>query len=173
MVVIRGERVVLRPFRPEELDQWHRARMASADDRTRFPVGPPDPERLRERVERSGELREGELDLAVEVDGRLIGEIGTYAEPGWTMLPGLFFLSTARFRPEDRVLCRVTDLGAVSRRPGLWIHGTEPRRWLRRYSSSHTPVRSDSSFARATRSRWSGGPSRGKWCGSATSSSDV
>jgi hypothetical protein len=44
MVVIRGERVVLRPFRPEEADQWHRARMASADDRAQFPVGPPDPE---------------------------------------------------------------------------------------------------------------------------------
>ena len=36
MVVIRGERVVLRPFRPEEGDEWHRARMASADDRTQF-----------------------------------------------------------------------------------------------------------------------------------------
>jgi RimJ/RimL family protein N-acetyltransferase len=102
MVVIRGERVVLRPFRPDELDQWHTARMASADDRTQFPVGPPDPGRLRERVERLGELRDGSLDLAIEVDGRLIGEIGTYAEPGRTMLPGLFFLSIALFRPEDR-----------------------------------------------------------------------
>ena len=102
MVVIRGERVVLRPFRPEEADQWHRARMASADDRTQFPVGPPDPDRLRERVERSGELREGDLDLAIEVDGRLVGEMRTYAEPGRTMWPGLFFLSIALFRPEDR-----------------------------------------------------------------------
>jgi len=102
MVVIRGEQVVLRPFRPDEADEWHHARMASADDRTQFPVGPPDPERLRERAERSGELREGDLDLAVEVDGRLIGEIGTYAEPGRTMWPGLFFLSIALFRPEDR-----------------------------------------------------------------------
>ena len=66
------------------------------------PRGPPDPNRLRERVERSGELREADLDLAVEVDGRLIGEIGTYAEPGRTMWPGLFFLSIALFRPEDR-----------------------------------------------------------------------
>jgi len=32
--------------------------MASADDRTQLPVGPPDPERLRQRVERSGELRQ-------------------------------------------------------------------------------------------------------------------
>ena len=102
MVVIRGERVVLRPFRPEEADRWHRARMASADDRTQFPVGPPDPDRLRERVERSGELHDGALDLAIEVDGRLIGEIGTYAEPGRTLWPGLFFLSIALFRPEDR-----------------------------------------------------------------------
>ena len=102
MVVIRGERVVLRPFRPEELDEWYRARMASADDRTQFPVGAPDRERLRGRVERSGELRDGSLDLAIEVDGRMIGEIGTYAEPGRTMLPGLFFLSIALFRAEDR-----------------------------------------------------------------------
>jgi RimJ/RimL family protein N-acetyltransferase len=91
MVVTRGERVVLRPFRSEEADEWHRARMASAGDRTQFPVGPPDPDRLRERVERSAELREGGLDLAIEVDGRLIGEIGTYAEPGRTMWPGLYF----------------------------------------------------------------------------------
>ena len=102
MAVIRGERVVLRPFRPQEADQWHRARLAGANDRTQFPVGPPDPDRLRERVERSGELREGCLDLAIEVDGRLIGEIGTYAEPGRTMWLGLFFLSIALFRPEDR-----------------------------------------------------------------------
>src|SRR6266550_4160520 len=102
MLVIRGERVVLRPFRPEEADKWHRARMASADDRTQFPRGPPDPDRLRERIERSGELGDGDLDLAIEVDGRLIGEIGTYAEPGRTMVPGLFFLSIALFRPEDR-----------------------------------------------------------------------
>ncbi len=102
MVVIRGERVVLRPFRPEEADEWHRARMADAEDRTLFPVGPPDSDRLRERVERSGELRDGDLDLAIEVDGRLIGEIGTYAEPGRTMWPGLFFLSIALFRLEDR-----------------------------------------------------------------------
>ena len=46
MLVIRGERVVLRPFRQEEANEWHRARMASADDRTQFPVGPPDPDRL-------------------------------------------------------------------------------------------------------------------------------
>jgi hypothetical protein len=102
MVVIWGERVVLRPFRQEEADPWHLARMASADDRTQFPVGPPDPDRLRERVERSGELRDGSLDLAIEVDRQLIGEIGTYAEPGRTMWPGLFFLSIALFRPEDR-----------------------------------------------------------------------
>jgi hypothetical protein len=100
VVVIRGERVLLRPFRPEELDQWHRARMADGDDRTVFPVGPPDLERLRDRVERSGELHHGMLDLAVEVDGRLVGEIGTYAEPGRELWPGLFFLCIGLFRPE-------------------------------------------------------------------------
>ena len=47
-------------------------------------------------------MRGGALDLAIERDDRLIGEIGTYAEPGREMRPGLFFLSIGLFLPEDR-----------------------------------------------------------------------
>jgi RimJ/RimL family protein N-acetyltransferase len=101
-VVIRGPRVRLRPFRPDELEAWLAARMASADDPTVSPAGPPDPERLRERVGRSGTVTNGWLDLAIEVDGRLAGEIGTYPVPGRPPVPGAFFLGIGLFDTEDR-----------------------------------------------------------------------
>jgi RimJ/RimL family protein N-acetyltransferase len=94
--------VTLRPFRPEELDAWFDARMSSAGDRTVSPVGPPDRERLRERVERSGTVREGWLDLAIETDGRLVGEIGTYGEPDREVKPGTYFLGIGLFAAADR-----------------------------------------------------------------------
>ena len=65
-VVIRGERVVLRPFHEKEFDVWYGARIASAGDATVNPVGAPEPERLRARVERSGIMHEGWLDLAID-----------------------------------------------------------------------------------------------------------
>ena len=102
MVLIRDDRTVLRPFRADELDQWFAARLESADDRTVSPMGPPNRQRVAERIERSGTFHEGMLDLAIEVDGRLIGEIGTYEEPGRQIRPGLFFLSIGLFRPQDR-----------------------------------------------------------------------
>ncbi|MFL5798266.1 MAG: GNAT family N-acetyltransferase [Actinomycetota bacterium] len=101
-VVIRGERVTLRAFRPEELDAWFDARMSTADDPTVSPVGPPDRERLRERVERSGVMHDQWLDLAIEVDGRLAGEIGSYQEPDREVQPGRYFLGIGLFAPPDR-----------------------------------------------------------------------
>jgi RimJ/RimL family protein N-acetyltransferase len=99
---IRGDRILLRPFRSEELERWFMARLSSADDRTQQPLGPPDRERLADRIERSGTLHDGTLDLAIETEGALIGEISTYAEPGREMRPGLFFLAIGLFLPEDR-----------------------------------------------------------------------
>ena len=102
-VVIRGERVVLRPLRPEDLDAWFDARMATAGDKTVSPVGPPDRERLRARVERSGILHEGWLDLAIELDGRIVGDIGTYGEePGREVRPGTYFFGIELFSTADR-----------------------------------------------------------------------
>src|SRR5580765_4180265 len=102
MVTIRGERILLRPFRADELAPWLDARLAGADDRTVYPAGPPKPEVLMERIERSGDLDDGALDLAIESDGRLVGEIGTFAEPGRPPEPGLFFLSIALFYEDER-----------------------------------------------------------------------
>jgi RimJ/RimL family protein N-acetyltransferase len=101
-VIIRGDRVVLRPFRSEELESWFAARLASADDPTVQPVGQPDRERLRERIDRSGDVQDASLDLAIEFEGRLVGEIGTYREPGRRKRSGLFFLSVGLFDPGDQ-----------------------------------------------------------------------
>jgi RimJ/RimL family protein N-acetyltransferase len=102
-IVIRGSVVVLRPFRPDELDAWFDGRMAQAHDRTISPAGPPDRERLRLRVERSGVLHEGWLDLAIEVDGRLAGDIGTYGEePDRDVPPGTFFFGIGLYATADR-----------------------------------------------------------------------
>jgi len=102
-VVIQGSTVVLRPYRPEDLDVWFDARVASAGDTSVSPVGMPDRERLRARVERSGILHEGWLDLAIEVDGRTVGEIGTYGEEtGREVRPGTFFFGIGLFDAADR-----------------------------------------------------------------------
>jgi RimJ/RimL family protein N-acetyltransferase len=101
-VEIRGDRVTLRAFRDDELDAWYAARVSSAGDPTVSPVGTPDRERLRERVERSGVMHEHWLDMAIEVDGRLAGEIGTYREPDREVEPGVYFLGIGLFATEDR-----------------------------------------------------------------------
>jgi RimJ/RimL family protein N-acetyltransferase len=102
MEAIRGDLVVLRPFRAEEFAAWLDARLVGSDDRTVVPSGPPDPNRLKDRIEHSGEMRDQSMDLAIEADGLLVGEIGTYTEPGRQVRPGLFFLSIGLFAPEDR-----------------------------------------------------------------------
>jgi aminoglycoside 6'-N-acetyltransferase len=100
--VIRGERITLRAFRQEEIDAWLAARMATAGDPTVNPVGTPDRERLRERVERSGILHDRWIDLAIEVEGRLAGEIGTYREPDREVEPSVYFLGIGLFAAQDR-----------------------------------------------------------------------
>jgi RimJ/RimL family protein N-acetyltransferase len=100
--VIHGERVVLRPFKMDELDAWLDARTEAAADRSVAPGGPPDPDRLRERAERSGRMRDHSLDLVIESDGRLVGEIGTFADPEAAVQPGVFLLAIGLFAPSDR-----------------------------------------------------------------------
>ena len=102
-VVIRGSRVVLRPYRPEDLDLWFDARTASASDKTVSPRGGPDREVLRRRIARSGVLHDGWLDLAIELDGRTVGEIGAYGEVPERQYPeGTFFFGIGLFDPADR-----------------------------------------------------------------------
>jgi RimJ/RimL family protein N-acetyltransferase len=102
MEAIRGDRVALRPFRAEEFAAWLDARLVVAADHSVVPSGAPDPLKLRERIERSGRMVDQSLDLAIESDGLLVGEIGTFADPEHGVQPGLFLLSIGLFSPSDR-----------------------------------------------------------------------
>jgi RimJ/RimL family protein N-acetyltransferase len=52
----------------------------------------PDEEAFRARLRRSGRLVDGELDLAIDLDGALIGRIQTFVPPGRPRPPGTFDL---------------------------------------------------------------------------------
>jgi RimJ/RimL family protein N-acetyltransferase len=75
--------VRLRPLRPDELDT-----IAAQVDRV-VAGGPGDArERLRERIARSGRFVDGRLDLAIEADGQLVGDISARG-PAEAFPPGV------------------------------------------------------------------------------------
>jgi RimJ/RimL family protein N-acetyltransferase len=80
VIELRGARVLLRPFRPEEIDVAWEERLRSTSS-----FGTPDRTRFFERLERSGAWVDGRLDLAVEADGALVGEVDVRS--GLRMLP--------------------------------------------------------------------------------------
>jgi RimJ/RimL family protein N-acetyltransferase len=82
--VLTGERVVLRPYRGDELEEAYQQAQA-AESR----VGEtPGREQLARRVERSGRFVDGHLELAVEVDGQLCGSIQARS-PAGALPPGV------------------------------------------------------------------------------------
>ena len=94
-----GHRVTVRPFRPDEAERvWE---LASGLDRSIMPT-PPDRHRMRRRVERSGRMVSGEIDLAIEAEGRLVGDIQTHRAPRRALRPGVFELGIVIYAPEDR-----------------------------------------------------------------------
>jgi RimJ/RimL family protein N-acetyltransferase len=86
-VEIRGERLLLRALRPEEIDEEWRA-MREADPMTIAEL--PDESDFRRRLERSGRMANGWLDLAIDLDGVSIGRIQTFVPPNRTLPPGVF-----------------------------------------------------------------------------------
>lgn len=58
-------------------------------------------DRLRKRIEHSGELVDGWLDLGIEADGRLVGDI-TARSPKNAFPPGVFEVGITLFEPTDR-----------------------------------------------------------------------
>ena len=86
-VRICGPQLVLRALRPPEIDEeWHA--MVTADPMTIADL--PDEAGFRARLQRSGRLEAGWLDLAIDLGGVSIGRIQTFVPPGRPLPPGTF-----------------------------------------------------------------------------------
>ncbi len=103
---LRGQLVRLRPFAPEEADDaWQGLALQdeSAHPRTRpEDWRPTASEGFRKRIERSGRLWRGCLDLAIERRGRLVGLIQARTSPKQTLPAGVFEIGVVVFRQQDR-----------------------------------------------------------------------
>jgi RimJ/RimL family protein N-acetyltransferase len=99
-MIRRGPRVVLRPYRAAELDAMEAA-MASEEARDWLPLGPPPRHELRRRVDAGGSMSDGRIDLAIEAEGRLIGEIDA-RHPKWALPPGVWEVGITLFSRADR-----------------------------------------------------------------------
>jgi RimJ/RimL family protein N-acetyltransferase len=86
-IVIRGSRLLLRALRPAEIDdQWQA--MVNAD-----PIAVarlPDEASFKARLRQSGHMEDGWLDLAIDLDGAVIGRIQTFVPEGRRLAPGTF-----------------------------------------------------------------------------------
>lgn len=100
MVRLVGTRVTLRAVRPEEFDAVWNARQ-ELDDRVQ-PGGSPPRERVRDQLKRSGRATDGQIDLGIEADGRLIGEIQARGRPAQALPAGVFELGLVVWDPADR-----------------------------------------------------------------------
>jgi RimJ/RimL family protein N-acetyltransferase len=86
-IEIRGPRLLLRALGAGEIDEEWQA-MVDADPMVIAEL--PDEEAFRGRLRRSGRLVDGEIDLAIDLDGALIGRIQTFVPPGRPLPPGTF-----------------------------------------------------------------------------------
>jgi RimJ/RimL family protein N-acetyltransferase len=93
--VSRTELVTLRPIRSDELHLVWEEREATVPPRRRAEAQ----RRLRERIERRGELADGRIDLGVDVGGRLVGHVEA-RQPLGVMPQGVFELGISIFEPD-------------------------------------------------------------------------
>jgi RimJ/RimL family protein N-acetyltransferase len=98
VIRIHGQKVTLRPLRPNELDQLLAA--------YRSPDPPAGVRRLsrdavRRRIEHSGRLVRGRLELGIEAEGRLVGDLDARS-PANAFPPGVFEIGVSIFAAEDR-----------------------------------------------------------------------
>src|SRR5690242_870997 len=89
---VRGRLVVLRAFRPDDLDARVAGRGADRPGARR---------RLGELVAHSGRLWRGTIELAVEVDGRLVGDVQA-RQPDNCLPAGVFEIGITLFERESR-----------------------------------------------------------------------
>ena len=94
MTLVRGTRVLLRPFRSEEIDVALRSSlMVDATEAQRA--------RRRERLDHSGDKIGWELLFAIEADERLVGDAqGRFSED--TMPPGVWEIGLELYEERDR-----------------------------------------------------------------------
>jgi len=101
-----GTLIRLRPFTPAEADAAWRG-LALLDE-TAHPRSAPEDrrpipsDRFRRRIERSGRLWRGCLDLAIDRSGRLIGQVQARTIPKQTVPPGVFEIGVVLYRRGDR-----------------------------------------------------------------------
>jgi RimJ/RimL family protein N-acetyltransferase len=86
-VRIRGSRLLLRALQPGEIEEEWRA-MVTADPMVIAEL--PEEAGFKARLQRSGHLEDGWLDLAIDLDGVSIGRIQTFVPPGRALPPGTF-----------------------------------------------------------------------------------
>jgi RimJ/RimL family protein N-acetyltransferase len=98
VIRIPGQKVTLRPLRRDEVD-----RVVSSYRRTAPALGLKSPSReaIHRRVERSGRLVRGQLDLAIEAEGRLVGDVEARA-PAHAFPPGVYEIGVTVFDDGDR-----------------------------------------------------------------------
>lgn len=97
MIELRGDRVILRGFRPGEvalaLDRMQSVPASELDAQER--------DERRERIERSGERAGWEILLAMEADGRLVGDVQARC-PRFAMPRGVWELGIEVWEEVDR-----------------------------------------------------------------------
>jgi RimJ/RimL family protein N-acetyltransferase len=91
--------VTLRPFRPDEVDVVWEARKRRATPTS--PITPGARRAIQRHVERSGRLYDGFLRLAIDLDGRLVGEIDARC-PANAFPPGVFEIGIELYADGDR-----------------------------------------------------------------------
>jgi RimJ/RimL family protein N-acetyltransferase len=99
VISLEGDRVSLRPLQPDELETVWDARLA--DDTAPWMSTPQAYERLKQRVANSGHFVDGWLDLGIECEGRLVGEIDA-RQPPRSMPQGVYELGISLFETSDR-----------------------------------------------------------------------
>ena len=95
MTVIRGNGVVLRPLREDEVDVVFAFWESDSAGRV-APVSPAARVRLERRVTHRGRFREGRIDLAIDADDELVGQIEA-RQPRDAMPGGVFEIGIALF----------------------------------------------------------------------------
>jgi RimJ/RimL family protein N-acetyltransferase len=86
-ILIRGPHLLLRALRAAEIEEEWQA-MVDADPMTIAVL--PDETRFKARLQRSGRLEDGWLDLAIDLHGKSIGRIQTFVPSGRPLPPNVF-----------------------------------------------------------------------------------